>query len=200
MRAKISGSCLRTHSSLGAVKPGMAMLPAISRSCGTEASSSRHSVSERPSFQRIAERKTSPCASSSVAPCIWPVRPSASICVARMPAARASPSRSASAAFVACHQSCGACSDQRGCGRLTESACVAVQRTRPSRSSNTALTPDVPRSIPMNMSPSSFCASVRFASPCAIAKLASHPNVFPYLADAHWRRPGMRVSEAQRRP
>ena len=42
--AKISGSCLRTQTSFGAVKPGIAMLPVISRARGKAASISAHSA------------------------------------------------------------------------------------------------------------------------------------------------------------
>ena len=71
-RAKTSGSCSRTHISLGAVKPGIARLPVTARSSG------------QPRVERVALRCAAavvpedagaqhpPAASSSVAPCIWP--------------------------------------------------------------------------------------------------------------------------------
>ena len=72
MRPYASGSCLRIHSSLGAVKPVSARLPvsAIRRSRPTRSSISAHSAAVRPSFQRIAGRITSLAASSATKPCI----------------------------------------------------------------------------------------------------------------------------------
>ena len=72
-RANTSGSCSRTHSSFGAVKPGMARLPVMR-------ASSRLAALELGAFgARCGRRSTgSPgaatrsAASSSVAPCIWP--------------------------------------------------------------------------------------------------------------------------------
>src|SRR5579871_2349524 len=56
--------------------------------------------------------------SSSVAPCIWPERPTART------AERSAGCRSLTAPFVAAHQSAGFCSDQSACGRETDSADV----------------------------------------------------------------------------
>ena len=74
---KIAGSFSRTHTSLGAVKPGMAMLPVMSRERGSAFSSVAHCCSLRPSFHRMAGRSGLSPASSRVAPCIWPDRPTA---------------------------------------------------------------------------------------------------------------------------
>ena len=57
LRAKTSGSCSRTHSSLGAVKPGMAMLPVMRAQRGLapfELGAFARAL--RPSFHRIAGR------------------------------------------------------------------------------------------------------------------------------------------------
>ena len=77
VRANSAGSWARIQSSLGAVKPGMARLPAMAARRGTRAASSSHWAALRPSFQRMAGRSTSPSASSATAPCIWPDRPMA---------------------------------------------------------------------------------------------------------------------------
>ena len=72
-----SGSWRATQASLGAVKPGMARLPATCGRAGKRRVSSRHSSSARVSFQRIAGRSTRPSRSRRVAPCICPDRPTA---------------------------------------------------------------------------------------------------------------------------
>ena len=80
--AKISGSCVSTHSSLVRVKLGSAGLageldePLVADrvSC-----SQSHSGWVRVSHQMSDGRRTSPSSSSMTAPCIWPVRPTASI-------------------------------------------------------------------------------------------------------------------------
>src|SRR5215203_2792710 len=61
-RAYVSGSCLRSQSSFGAVKPVSARLPvsAISRSRPIRSSISAHSAAVRWSFQRIAGRSGRP--------------------------------------------------------------------------------------------------------------------------------------------
>ncbi len=56
--SKIAGSCARTHSILGAVNPGMARLPAMALNSGKAAVSSTHCTWLRPSFQRMAGRRT----------------------------------------------------------------------------------------------------------------------------------------------
>jgi hypothetical protein len=76
-RRKTSGSCAATHSSFGAVKPGIARLPVIARLCGARRSSSAHSAPLRPSFHKMAARRTRSPLSSSVAPCICPDSPMA---------------------------------------------------------------------------------------------------------------------------
>eukprot|EP00042_Codosiga_hollandica_P002803 m.930314 g.930314 ORF g.930314 m.930314 type:complete len:357 (-) comp174465_c0_seq1:7-1077(-) len=147
-REKISGSCFFTHNSLGAVKPGIARLPAMSCRRGAAAVSSSHSAWLRPSFHRMAARSTASVLSSSTAPCIWPDRP--------MPRTAAKAigwaARSlATAASVACHQSPGACSDHSGSGDDSVSALPAVPTIRPSPSSSSSLTSEVPRSMPRNI-------------------------------------------------
>ncbi|MNX44017.1 hypothetical protein D3C86_744950 [compost metagenome] len=126
-RAKTSGSCSRTHSSLGAVKPGIARLPAISPRRGTARVSASHCAPLRPSFQRMAGRSTSPAASSSVAPCIWPDRPMARTCASAFACVVRS---SAMTASSACHHWAGACSDHSGCGRSTVSGARATPTMR----------------------------------------------------------------------
>src|SRR6185369_9847516 len=111
-------------------------------------SSAAHSANARPSFQSIAGRSTRCPASSSTAPCICPDRPmartAASACGARP--------RSCSIAWHrASHQSCGSCSLHCGCGREISSAASASATTRWLSSSNTSLTPEVPRSMPRNI-------------------------------------------------
>ena len=146
--ANTSGSCVRSHSSLGAVKPGMARLPVIWREVGTACSSSAHSALARPSFHRIAGRSTWPCAPSTTAPCMWPDRP--------MPRtwaqAAGTCTRSwATAASTAASQSAGCCSLQVGCGRYWGTAASAVAMTVCTSSSSNSLTPEVPKSIPRYM-------------------------------------------------
>ncbi len=130
------------RASFGAVKPGIARLPAIC--CGARALiSSAHSATERPSFHKMAGRSTRSAASSSTAP--------ASALTARCrdgapdrPVAR----RSCSAASVARHQSAGFCSPHNGCGRETSSDAAACATTSPASPETTTLTPEVPRSMP----------------------------------------------------
>ena len=104
-----SGSCSRSHSSFGAVKPVSARLPVSStrRSKPTRRSISSHCAAVRWSFHRIAGRITRSAASSATSPCIWPLSP--------MPAI-SSQSSASSAASVARHQSSGSCSAQPGRG------------------------------------------------------------------------------------
>ena len=144
-RANTSGSWAATHSSFGAVKPGIARLPVMRRASGTAASSAAHSAPERPSFQRMAGRSTPPRASRRVAPCIWPESPIARVPASAPPCSALSPS---TARPVALHQSSGACSDQRGRGVETSSGADACPTMRSPPSSRTAFTPDVPRSMP----------------------------------------------------
>jgi hypothetical protein len=149
--ANTSGSCRRTQSSFGAVKPGMAMLPARAVRSGTSRCSSAHSAPLRPSFHRIAGRSTRPAPSSSVAPCIWPESPIA--VSARLPSGAAART-SATAASVACHQCSGSCSDHNGCGRETSSAALPTASVRCAASISSALTEDVPISSPRNVTES----------------------------------------------
>ena len=115
MRAQTSGSCSRTQTSLGAVKPVSASLPVISMSrCAPTASRiTSHSAAVRWSFHRMAGRSTASEASSRTAPCIWPVSPIASISSART-SVESSTLRMAVTAPV--HQSAGSCSLQSGLG------------------------------------------------------------------------------------
>ena len=143
IRPKFSGSCLRSHSSLGAVKPVSARLPVreISRSSPTRSSISAHSAAVRPSFQRIAGRTTSSCASSATRPCICPPRP--------MPAG--SPARSRSRASTACdavHQSCGSCSAHPGRGVASPYSSSSTASTSPSGPTAMPLVELVPTSSP----------------------------------------------------
>ncbi len=144
---KISGSFSRTHTSLGAVKPGMAMLPVISRERGSAFSSVAHCFSLRPSFQRMAGRRGLSAASSSVAPCIWPERPTART------ALRVAAGSALTAALVAVHQSAGFCSDHPACGRETFSGAEACSTTVSLSSTMTALTLEVPISMPKYIHP-----------------------------------------------
>jgi hypothetical protein len=144
MRANSAGSCWRTHSSFGAVKPGIAALPVIERKPGTAASSCAHCATLRPSSQSMQERSTCPSASTSVAPCIWPARPMARTARSAFGCSAARASRQSQ---VAAHQSSGSCSDQPGYGRLTASGACAEPITC-SPSSSSAFTPEVPRSMP----------------------------------------------------
>ena len=140
------GSCESTHLNFGAVNPGIIKLPVISREFGTSFSNSAHSCTLRPSFHKIAGRRMLSCLSNKVAPCICPVKPMA------FTALRSCRDDNASIALlVACHQSCGSCSDQSGCGREIGNDCCVVAMICCSSLSKTTFTPDVPRSIPMYM-------------------------------------------------
>ncbi len=141
--SKVSGSCLRSQAIFGAVKPGIAMLPATARARGKAASISAHSAWLRPSFHRIAGRRTASSASRQTAPCIWPESP--------MPRSPAREWLAASASIVrstAVHQAAGSCSDQPGWGRWTVSGSLACPISRWSRSKRTVFTDDVPISMP----------------------------------------------------
>ena len=144
----MSGSLCATQSSFGAVKPGIARLPAMRCNSGARSVSSAHSLSLRMSFQRIAGRSTRSLASSSTAPCICPERPMPRTCAN----SAGNFSRSAkSAVRVPSHQSSGFCSAQRGFGRETVNGVPAVPMTLPSLASSRTFTSDVPRSIPRYM-------------------------------------------------
>ena len=143
VRAKISGSCRRTHSSLGAVKPGIARLPVIAAERSSVASSSAHSACARPSFHRIAGRSTRSASSSSTAPCICPHNP-----MARTPDRSCSARRSPSAASSAAHQASGSCSFHCARGEDRVSGAPACATMAPSPPTSTAFSDDVPRSMP----------------------------------------------------
>ena len=139
------GSCSRIHNSLGAVKPGIAKLPAMACSVGSAASSAAHCAPLRPSFHRIAGRSTVLRASISTAPCICPASP-----IART-AAIADESltcRRCIATSSAYHQSAGACSLHSGCGRDTVSGSPTLATMLCRSSSSSSLSSDVPRSMP----------------------------------------------------
>ena len=145
MRRKISGSWRRTQSNFGAVNPGIARLPVMSRERGSSRSSSRHSSSERPSFHKMAGRSGLSALSSKVAPCICPLKPMA------LTAPRSFPGKAHTASMVARHQESGSCSDHKGCGRSTVSGAEVCATIRSLPSIRTAFTLDVPTSIPRNM-------------------------------------------------
>jgi len=113
---KCRGSWLRSQRILGAVNPVMAGLATIWISLArppTRSSISRHSAEVRWSFQRIARRITRSFLSRKTEPCIWPDSPiaftSAGLTLACFTARRTE-------RIVACHQSSGSCSLQRGLG------------------------------------------------------------------------------------
>ena len=146
MREKISGSCSLTHSNLVSVKLGSAGLAvsSMSRSRPMTLCSHSHCGSVRTSHQMSAGRRTLPSLSSMTAPCIWPVRPTASMCTPL-----ASTSRMAFCA--ARHQSSGSCSAQPGCGVRNGSCSAEAEPTScPFSSTSTARVPPVPTSIPRN--------------------------------------------------
>src|SRR6185437_5637762 len=172
MRANTSGSCLRNHSSFGAVNPGIARLPVIARK-SARLSSSAHSASLRPSFHRIAGRSTWPRESSSVAPCICPLSPIASIAAGAISSCTSCSNSWSIALSVACHHCSGSCSDQRGCGCDTLNGASTLARNAPSRSSSTALTAEVPRSMPTNIS----------RTPCAAGRASSSPSTVDEAVD-----------------
>src|SRR5450755_3433674 len=149
VRAKSAGSCSRSQSSLGAVNPGIAALPAMARSAGTAASSALHCALLRPSFHRMAGRRTTSSRSRRTAPCICPDGPIAR--TAAIAAGCAARSRSIAASSAA-HQSAGSCSAQRGCGRTVTSASPTLATSRCASSRSTSFSSDVPRSMPRYMS------------------------------------------------
>ena len=120
----------------------------ICREALTLSSSSWHSSAQRPSFHKMAGRNTCNDLSSRVAPCICPAMPSAftsrRLCCAP---------RAFIAVSVASHHCSGSCSDHSGCGRETVSFSVCDATTSPCSLSRMALTPDVPRSMPIYILP-----------------------------------------------
>ncbi len=135
-----SGSCSRTHSALGAWKPGSAGLPVFAMSFfrpPAASTMSPHCGTARWSFQRIAGRSgvsAGPRACfflfpRKTAPCIWPESPialtwsfptSASLMTARV------------ALPTAVHHFAASCSLCPGAGRCT--VCGAVAPRAPARS------------------------------------------------------------------
>src|SRR3954451_7823758 len=138
MRPYSSGSCRRSQSSFGAVKPVSARLPvnSTSRAKPTRSSISAHSAAVRWSFHRIAGRNTRWSASRTTSPCICPDSPTGPS--GNLP--RTSP--------AARHQPSGSCSDHPGCGLESGYSALAVASTRPSPSMATPLTAVVPTSRP----------------------------------------------------
>lgn len=120
----------------------------MSGSDGSVAIISPHSAADRTSFQRMAGRCTSPAASSSTAPCIWPDRPTA---LTFAHAAGCSARSRDAALTVAAHQACGSCSLQPGWGREMSSRTPADAAIAPRSSSSRSFTSDVPRSMPRYM-------------------------------------------------
>src|SRR5918995_4158015 len=72
------------------------------------------------------------------------------------------PAACCTAVQVASHHASGSCSAQPGCGRRTGYSALPVPRTVPSRSTTSALTEDVPRSMPRNASLMARLASCLF--------------------------------------
>ncbi len=142
-RLHTSGSWLRSHSSLGAVKPGRARLPvsSISRRRPTVFSISRHSAAVRWSFQRIAGRRTRSAESSATRPCIWPREPDP---VGRSGAARAAP---APTRWLATSPR-GPARPSPAVASTADSSASARASTDPCSSIAMPLTPEVPTSIP----------------------------------------------------
>src|SRR5215212_3777655 len=62
------------------------------------------------------------------------------------------PTACCTAVRVASHHASGSCSAQPGCGRRVGYSALPVPRTVPSRSTRSALTDEVPRSMPRNAS------------------------------------------------
>ena len=143
MRLNISGSCLRTQSSFGAVKPGMAKFPVMVLSSGSASSSSKHSFPDLPSFHKIAGLRTSPFSSRRTAPCIWPESPIPLISLRLVSNLRE---------WIVCckafHHSSGACSDQSALWRFNSRGMLVSPRRFWSSSMRITFSADVPRSIP----------------------------------------------------
>src|SRR5687768_16981934 len=72
------------------------------------------------------------------------------------------PTACCTAVQVASHHASGSCSAQPGCGRRTGYSALPVPRTVPSESTTSALTEDVPRSMPRNASLMARLASCLF--------------------------------------
>src|ERR671914_2063589 len=84
----------------------------------------------------------------NTAPCICPENPTPAI----VTAVPDHPTACCTAMQVASHHASGSCSAQPGCGRRTGYSALPVPRTVPSGSTTSALTEDVPRSMPRNAS------------------------------------------------
>src|SRR6185437_14723929 len=89
-----------------------------------------------------------------VAPCICPERPTART------AARAGPERPFTAHTVACHQASGSCSENPGAGRLTSRGAEADPEMAPCSVRSTALTLEVPMSMPRYRRRAPLCGIV----------------------------------------
>src|SRR5215211_2736641 len=150
VRHQIEAPSSRIHAAVAAMKPVASGLPAISisRWAPTFAVTSAACRADRWSAQMTAGVSTRSFSPRKTAPCIWPEKPTPPI---ETPAPD-HPTAWCTAVQVACHQASGSCSAQPGCGRITGYSALPVPRTIPSRSTTSALTEDVPRSMPRNAS------------------------------------------------
>ena len=145
-RSNCRGSCWRTQSSLGALKPTSAgfEVSSMSRAAPTREVIASHCSWLRPSHQMSDRPSGSPAPSSRTTPCIWPERPIA--ITSRVPAAA---SASCTAPVTPRHQSFASCSAHSGFGVCSGYSRVAPATTRPSAgSTRIARAPVVPTSMP----------------------------------------------------
>src|SRR5258706_16122870 len=91
-------------------------------------------------------------------PCICPEKP-----IAWIGTSPARLSACPTALIVACHQSSGFCSAHPGCGTLMGYSCPPLPRIRVCSSITTALTLDVPRSMPNSANGGYFLAGKKDA-------------------------------------
>ena len=150
VRHQIEARSSRIQAAVAAMKPVTSGLPAISisRSAPIFAVSSDAWRDDRWSAQMIAGASTRSFSPRNTAPCIWPEKPTPPI---ETPVPD-HPTACCTAVLVASHHASGSCSAQPGCGRRTGYSALPVPRTVPSRSTTSALTEDVPRSMPRNAS------------------------------------------------
>ena len=146
-RANTAGSCLRTHSSLGAVKPGMAMLPVTCRRVGNVASSSAHSAAGA----NVVPQDGRPQHGAGLVQQHRAVHLAGQADALDRGQGRGVVAAQASmTSSIACHQACGSCSLCPGDGRCTDSGTVALPTTCCASSTSNALTAEVPKSRPRN--------------------------------------------------
>ena len=141
-----SGSCAATHSSFGAVKPGMARLPVIAREprlaafqldafgprCARRSTGWRGAgpgLRRRAGWRRASVR-TGPIPVTAATSAGWAAR------------------KARTARSTAAHQDSGSCSDHKGWGRWTVRDSVDSATMSWASSTRTALTPEVPISNP----------------------------------------------------